>query len=96
MVDTNIVGGNGADKLLDPFDLGSLREAQSLVRVRQRRLSVPVRRKPNRLDFVRVHPDPEYRINMPLFRQGRADGGGDEEVYFVHPTVVSEMAAEVR
>jgi hypothetical protein len=88
--------GNGSANTFDPFDLGALRESQSLVQVRQRRLSVPVRRKPNRLDFVRVHPDPEYRVNMPLFRQGRADGGGDEEVYFIHPTVVSEMAAEVR
>jgi hypothetical protein len=82
--------------LTDPFDLKSLREPQSLIQVRKRRLSVPVRRKPNRLDFVRTHRDPEYRITMALFRPGKSDSGGDDEMYFVHPSVLEEMRNEYR
>ena len=83
--------GNPID---DPFDLKALREPQKLIQVRQRRLSIPVKRKPNRHDFVRTHPDPEYRINMPLFSL-KADGS-DEEMYFVHPSVTGELDGEYR
>ena len=85
-----------ADSADDPFNLQGLREMQTLVQVKRRRLSVPVRRRPNRLDFVRVHPDPGYRINMPMFKLGKADGAGDEEMYFVRPEMLGEMANEVR
>src|SRR5262245_52398184 len=78
----------------DPFNLKALREPQTLVQVRHRRLTVPVRRKPNRLDFVRVHPSPEYRINMPLFKL-KSDNG-DEEIYFVHASQLGEMQGECR
>ena len=92
----NIDDIGGAAKEADPFDLKALREPQSLVQVRKRRLSVPVRRKPNRLDFVRTHPDPEYRVTLPIFRPGKSDSGGDEEMYFVHATVLDEMRNECR
>jgi len=94
----NLTGGNGGIKPADdPFNLKALRELPQLVQVRQRRLVVPVRRKPNRLAFVRVHPDPEYRHpSVPIFREGKSDSGGDEEMYFVHPSMLAEMSGEYR
>ena len=92
----NIDDISGTAQEADPFDLKALREPQSLVQVRKRRLSVPARKKPNRLDFVRTHPDPEYRVTLPIFRPGKSDSGGDEEMYFVHATVLGEMMSECR
>jgi hypothetical protein len=89
----NVDSGDGAVNK-DPFGFGELREAQTLLQVRRRRLHVPVRRKPNRLDFVRVHPSPEYRLDVPLFRL-QADGG-DEEMYYVHPSMIDEIRSECR
>jgi hypothetical protein len=81
----------------DPFDLKALREQQSLVPVKRRRLSIPVMRKPNRHRFVRVHPSEDYRIDLPIFRpQKDEEGGGDDELYFVHPSVLHEVASECR
>jgi hypothetical protein len=79
---------------VDPFNLGKLREPQSLVQVKQRRLSIPVRKKPSRQAFVRVHPDPEFRINMPLFTPDKSGDSRDDEAYFVHDSVVGEMLGE--
>src|SRR5215472_12344402 len=48
----------------DPFDPASLRLDPSYaeaVGVRKLLVTVPVR-KPNRQEFVRVHPDPAYRL----------------------------------
>ena len=48
----------------NPFDTASLRLDQSLagtVGVKKLLTTVPVR-KPNRQDFVRVHPDPAFRL----------------------------------
>src|SRR5262249_56740918 len=90
-------GANGKDNAGDdPFNLRALREPQKLVQVRQRRLVVPVRRRPNRLAFVRTHPRSEYRVTMPIFRAGKSDSGGDEEMYFVHQSVLAEMDGECR
>ena len=80
------------DNAFDPFDLQALREAPILAKVKPRRLHIPVRRRPNRHDFVRTHPNPEYRINLPIFR-GRSDGD-DEEMYYVVPAMVAEMPNE--
>jgi hypothetical protein len=33
---------------------------------------------------------------MPIFRAGKSDGGGDEEMYFVHQSVLAEMDGEYR
>jgi hypothetical protein len=78
----------------DPFDLQALREAPILVKVKPRRLHIPVRRRPNRHDFVRTHSDPEYRINLPIFRGG--SDGDDEEMYYVVPAMMAEMPNEVQ
>jgi hypothetical protein len=89
--------GNDDSGKPDPFDLKALREQQSLIPVKRRRLSIPVVRKPNRHRFVRVHSDPEYRIDIPVFRPHRdGEGGGDDEIYFVHPSVLHELEAECR
>jgi hypothetical protein len=85
-------GGDGND---DPFNLNALRQPQVLVQVRDRHLAVPVRRKPNRLDFVRVHPHEDYRVAMPLFKL-RSEAGGEEEMYFVHPSQQAAMRDEFR
>jgi len=54
-----------------------------------------VRKKPNRLDFVRVHPDPSYRVPAPLFKL-RSESGGDEEMYFVHASQLAALRDEFR
>jgi hypothetical protein len=52
----------------DPFDLDNLRLNQSFaesVGLKKLLRTVPVR-KPNKQDFVRVHPDEAYRSNFPI------------------------------
>jgi hypothetical protein len=88
---------NNDDAAPDPFDLKALRERQDLIPVKRRRLSIPVLRKPNRHRFVRVHPDAEYRIDLPVFRpQKDEEGGGDDVIYYVTPRVLHEIEAECR
>ena len=64
------------DEKLDPFDPASLRLDQTFTdgtAVRKLLTMVPVR-KPSRQDFVRVHPDPAYRLSPAGIHrdQGRA------------------------
>lgn len=50
------------------FDLASMRLSQdfaSAIGVKKRITTVPVR-KPNRQEFVRVHPDPKYRLDTAV------------------------------
>jgi hypothetical protein len=52
----------------DPFDPANLRLSQAFaetVGVKKLLTTVPVR-KPSPQDFVRVHPDPEFRENFPI------------------------------
>lgn len=78
----------------DPFDdLASLRLDQTFtdgVGVKKLLTTVPVR-KPNRQDFVQVHPDPAYRL-VPAAILELKD---DREVYFVMPEMANELAGEV-
>src|SRR5512132_2903350 len=74
----------------DPFDPAALRLDQSFaetVGVRKLLTTVPVR-KPNRQDFVRVHPDPAYRL-MPAAIIELKD---DREVYLVTPGMACSRA----
>jgi len=77
----------------DPFDLANLRLEQNFaetVGVKKLLRTVPVR-KPNKQDFVRVHPDPEYRENVPVIELKE-----DRELYVVSGRdLVTELAAEV-
>ena len=43
--------------------------------------NIPVR-KPHRQEFVRTHPDPDYRIDCKVLHLKN-----DNEVYFLHPDV---------
>ena len=55
---------NQEKKLPDPFDPASLRLDQNFAEtagVKKLLTTVPVR-KPNRQDFVRVHPDADFRL----------------------------------
>jgi len=76
---------------LDPFDPANLRLNQSFtetVGVKKLRLTVPVR-KPSPQDFVRVHPNPEYRDNFPIIELK-----DEREEYIVTAGLVPELASE--
>jgi hypothetical protein len=76
----------------DPFDPAALRLDQSFaetVGVRKLLTTVPVR-KPNRQDFVRVHPDPAYHLTPAAIVELRED----HEIYLVTPTMASELPGE--
>jgi hypothetical protein len=86
-VDDNVGG-------LDPFnDLASLRLDQSYtdgISVKKLLTVVPVR-KPNRQDFVQVHPDPEFRLAPAAILELK----DDREMYCVTPDMAVELAGEV-
>ena len=75
----------------DPFDLNALRLDQSFVEtagVKKLLTTVPVR-KPNPQDFVRVHPDPEYRATLAVIELKE-----DREIYLVTPPIARELPGE--
>jgi hypothetical protein len=77
----------------DPFDPAALRLNQSFadtVGVKKLLTTVPVR-KPNRQEFVRVHPDPAYRLTPAAIIELKED----REVYLVTPAMASELPSEV-
>ena len=51
---------------------------------------VPVR-KPNRIEFVRVHPDPEMQLATGVF-----EDKAEREVFFVTPGLRAELAGELK
>jgi hypothetical protein len=77
----------------DPFgDLSALRLDQSYAEtagVKKLLTTVPVR-KPNRQDFVRVHPDPAYRLTPAAIIEVKED----REVYLVMPHMAQELPGE--
>jgi hypothetical protein len=85
---TDLIKTNSAP---DPFDPASLRLDQSFaetVGVKKLLTTVPVR-KPNRQDFVRVHPDPDYRLTVATIELKE-----DREVYLVTPDMASKLPGE--
>jgi hypothetical protein len=75
----------------DPFDLSNLRLDQSFVEsagVRKLLTTIPVR-KPNKQDFNRVHPAPEYRANLAII-----DLREDREIYLVPPSIAINLPGE--
>src|SRR5258707_14041155 len=78
---------------LNPFDnLLALRLDQSYadtVGVKKLLTTVPVR-KPNRQDFVRVHPDPAFRLTPTAIIELRED----REVYLVPPSIAQQLPGE--
>src|SRR5262245_26186474 len=75
----------------DPFDPESLRLSQDFnasMGVRKALLSVPVR-KPDKSWFVRVHPDPVYRLQTAVIELKE-----DRETYLVARHLWSDLATE--
>ena len=75
----------------DPFDLAALRLDQSFVQAagaQKLLLTVPVR-KPNRQDFVRVHPGADYRENLAVIELK-----DDREIYLLVPEVARNLPGE--
>jgi len=75
----------------DPFDLASLRLDQSFVEsagVKKLLTTIPVR-KPNPQDFIRVHPDSEYRAALAIIELKE-----DREIYLVPPAIARELPGE--
>ena len=76
----------------DPFDPAALRLDQSYadtVGVKKLLTTVPVR-KPGRQDFVRVHPDPGYRLTPAAIIEVKED----REVYLVIPDMAQALPGE--
>ena len=76
----------------NPFDPKSLRLSQNFtetVGVKKLLTAVPVR-KPNKQEFVRVHPDPEYRLTPAAIVELK----DDREVYLVTPAMATELPGE--
>ena len=79
-------------KTPDPFDPSSLRLDQSFADgegVKKLLLTVPVR-KPNRQDFVRVHPDAAYRAT----EVGIIELRDEQETYLVSRAVAGDLERE--
>lgn len=75
----------------DPFDPINLRLDQSFVEVagvKKLLNTVPIR-KPLKQDFVRVHPDPNYRTTAALIVLEE-----DREAYLLTPAMAQEMPGE--
>ena len=76
----------------NPFDPAALRLDQSYadtVGVKKLLTTVPVR-KPNRQDFVRVHPDPAFRLTPAAIIEVKED----REVYLVLPGMAQQLPGE--
>jgi hypothetical protein len=76
---------------LDEFDPAALRLTQEFVAtagVKKALLSVPAR-KPDKSWFVRVHPDPNYRLPTAVIELKE-----DREIYLIAPALRAELATE--
>ena len=83
---------NNPNPTPNPFDPAALRLDQSFadtVGVKKHLMTVPVR-KPNRQDFVRVHPDPAYRLTPAAIIEVKED----REVYLVTPNMAQDLPGE--
>jgi hypothetical protein len=75
----------------DPFDPASLRLTQNFSAsngIKKALLTVPVR-KPDKSWFVRVHPDPSYRLQTAVVELKE-----DREVYLVAQSLWSDLSTE--
>jgi len=83
----------GASPPADPFDPASLRLAAdytSQIGVKKVLTAVPCR-KPNRHEFFRIHPDPQWRLETAIF-EDKVQG----ETYLVDRNLWSELGTEIR
>jgi hypothetical protein len=75
----------------DPLDISNLRLTQNFIEtagVRKLMTEVPIR-KPNRQEFIRVHPGEEYRSVMGLIEIKE-----DREIYAVAPHLIKQLPDE--
>jgi hypothetical protein len=78
--------------ILNPFDPDALRLDQSFAEkagVKKLLNTVPVRR-PNPQDWIRVHPDPNYRLSPA----GIIELKEERETYLVAPSMAQELQGE--
>jgi hypothetical protein len=86
----NIVTASTSE-LPDPFDLDSLRLSQAFTEtagVKKLLRTVPIR-KPNRQDFVHVHPSADYRADFAMIEHER------EEYIVAGRDLISELTGEI-
>jgi hypothetical protein len=76
----------------DPFDPAALRldPSEELIGIRKVLASVPVR-KPKRQEFIRVHPDPEYRLDVAILHLEE-----EGETFMVSQELRPELAEELK
>jgi hypothetical protein len=77
----------------DPFNPAALRLDPSYAEtmgVRRLVTTIPVR-KPTRHDFVRVNPDPEYRLSPAAIIELK----GENETYLISPSIARELPNEI-
>jgi hypothetical protein len=75
----------------DPFDLDNLVVDQNYIQaagVKKLLTTIPIR-KPHPQDYVRVHPDPNYRKSLALI-----EIHDDRETYLVPKTMAAELSGE--
>jgi hypothetical protein len=85
----NRVAKAAPTEAFDPYDPASLRLDPSYLRdggVRKLLTSIPVR-KPNQQEFIRTHPDPNYRLSGVAIIELRED----RETYLVDPHYAQEL-----
>lgn len=78
-------------KTTDKFSLSNLRLCQNFrenTGVKKHLTTIPVR-KPGKQDFVRIHPNPDYRIDTAVIELKE-----EREVYLLAPDLLHELPSE--
>jgi hypothetical protein len=81
----------GKQAALDPFNPEALRIDLNIsegIGVKRAIITIPVR-KPSAQDFIRVHPDPAYRLPVAIIELR-----DDRETYLVSPSVAPQIPGE--
>ena len=89
---TQVPGGKASSKSEGKFDPSHLRLSQNFsetVGVKKALLSIPVR-KPNKQEFVRVHPSSDYRLETAVLELKE-----ERETYLVAPDLWPELPGEL-
>jgi hypothetical protein len=87
-------GDSGAPERINPFDPARLRLRQaSAFGVPEVIIQTSARvEKPNRLDFVRVNPSPDYQLTtLAIVAPGQR-----KELFLMHPDLVSDLARDAQ
>jgi len=92
MTDKHDIPSNTNSAIANPFDPSKLRLSQQFSEstgVRKLVTTIPVR-KPNKQDFVRVHPNPEFRLETAVLELKE-----DRETFLVSPELWPELPNEL-